>query len=95
MPTSFVLHQNEPNPFNPTTTIRYEVALGGGHVTLQIFDAGGHLVRTLVDRVESAGRRSVIWDGRNTTGETVATGVYFCRLNAPRFTQTRKLVLLK
>jgi flagellar hook assembly protein FlgD len=89
------LHQNVPNPFNPTTTIRYDVAQGGGHVTLQIFDAGGRVVRTIVDGVESEGRRSVTWDGRSDAGTQVATGVYFYRLSAPGFTQTRKMVMLK
>ncbi|MDH3216191.1 MAG: T9SS type A sorting domain-containing protein [Candidatus Krumholzibacteria bacterium] len=92
---SYRLYQNAPNPFNPTTTIRYEVPSNGGHVRLQIFDLAGHLVRTLADRRETAGTKSVLWDGKNSWGSPVASGLYFYRLEATGFVETRKLVLLK
>ena len=95
IPSRHALYQNVPNPFNPTTTIRYDVARGGGLVTLRIFDVSGRLVRTLVDAKESGGQKSVDWDGRNGGGAKVATGTYFYRLTAPGFTQTKKMVLLK
>lgn len=95
VPTKFALDQNIPNPFNPTTTIRYDVASGGGKVTLQIFDVSGRLVTTLIDRNVSEGQRSVVWNGSNNVGNPVATGTYFYRLTAPGFQQTRKMVLLK
>ena len=94
-PTSHALHQNVPNPFNPTTTIHYDVATGGGNVSLKIFDVRGRLVRTLVDGNEGAGRQSAIWDGRDNAGNAVATGAYFYRLTAPGYQETRKMVLLK
>ena len=94
-PQTFALHQNVPNPFNPTTTIQYDVARGGGEVTLQIFDAKGRLVKTMMDGAQSEGQQSVTWDGRNNAGQQVATGVYFYRLTAPGFSQTRRMVLLK
>jgi hypothetical protein len=95
VPASFALYQNIPNPFNPTTTIRYDVARRGGVVTLQVFDVSGRLVRTLVDQAQGEGYKDVTWDGRNEAGQPVATGMYFYRLSAPGFTQTRKMVLLK
>ena len=95
IPSHHALYQNSPNPFNPTTTIRFDVARGGGMVTLQIFDVSGRLVRTLVDATEGEGQKSVEWDGRDDRGEKAATGIYFYRLTAPGFTQTRKMVLLK
>jgi hypothetical protein len=85
-----------PNPFNPTTTIRYSIA-SAGHVSLKIYNAAGQLVRTLVDE-EQAPRAegfSIPWDGASDSGHSVASGVYFYRLTANNFSQTRKTVLLK
>jgi hypothetical protein len=93
--TPYRLHQNVPNPFNPTTTIRFDVPAGGGQVRLQVFDVTGRLVRTLVDDFVRPGGRSVLWDGRDHRGETVATGLYLYRLDAPGFTETRKMLFLK
>ena len=95
MPTAFGLSQNVPNPFNPTTAIQYDVPAGGGTVTLRIYYVGGRLVRTLVDGVETAGNKSVAWQGRDDRGQMVATGVYFYRMTAPGFEKTRKMLLLK
>jgi predicted outer membrane repeat protein len=95
IPNAFALHQNVPNPFNPTTVIHYEVPASGGKVKLRIFDVEGRLVRTLVDGVETPGEKRVIWNGRNSRGARVATGVYFYRMTAPGFTKTRKMVLLQ
>jgi hypothetical protein len=92
---AFALHQNVPNPFNPTTTIHYDVPEAGGKVTLRIFDVSGRLVRTLADGVETQGSKQATWDGRDDRGHRVATGVYFCRLTAPGFTKTRKMVLVQ
>jgi len=94
-PETFALYQNVPNPFNPMTTIRIDVASGGGKVTLRIFDVGGQLVRTLVDAPMPAGGTSIQWNGRNDGGHRVASGTYFYRLTAPGFEKTRKMVLLK
>jgi hypothetical protein len=95
IPTTYALHQNHPNPFNPTTTIRYDVPVGGGNVTLRIYDVNGRLVRTLVEGRRPAGQLAVTWDGRDNKGNPVATGAYFYRVRAKRFEQTRKMVLLK
>ena len=88
------LHPNHPNPFNPSTTIRYELA-AAADVRLRVYDAAGRLVRTLVDAREGAGAHDVIFDGRDDAGHPVASGVYFYRLEAGTATQTRKMVLLK
>ena len=95
IPERFALHQNVPNPFNPTTSIRYDVPSGGGHVTLKIYDVAGRLVRTLVDQAQTPGEKTVRWNGRNQQGRSVASGVYFYRMNTPGFEQTRKMVLLR
>jgi hypothetical protein len=94
LPTQTVLHPNYPNPFNPTTAIRYELA-SAGEVTVRIYDVTGALVRTLEARHRERGRYEVGWNGTNDHGQGVASGIYFYRLRVPGFTQTRKMVLLK
>jgi hypothetical protein len=85
-----------PNPFNPTTTIKYSIA-SAGHVSLRIYNAAGQLVRTLVDedQAPTAEGFSVMWDARNNNGQNVASGVYFYRISAKGFDSTRKMVLLR
>ena len=95
MPETFALHQNLPNPFNPTTMIFYDVPEGGGPVTIRVYDVAGRLIRTLVDGVETSGGKRVMWNGRDNSGSRVATGVYFYRMTAPGFTSTRKMILLQ
>jgi hypothetical protein len=94
-PAKFALHQNIPNPFNPTTTIPYDVAAGGAHVSIAVYDAAGRLVRMLVDAQQPAGSHGVVWDGRNDAGTTVSSGVYFYRMRSGTFTESRRMVLLK
>ncbi|MFQ5510622.1 MAG: FlgD immunoglobulin-like domain containing protein [Candidatus Krumholzibacteriia bacterium] len=94
-PTHSRLYQNAPNPFNPTTTIRYDVAAGGGQVTLRIYDVAGRRVRSLVNGSMDAGPKSVTWDGTNDRGRRVASGVYFYRLQAPGYVKTLKMTLLQ
>ena len=88
------LHQNAPNPFNPLTTIRYDLP-ANARVRLSIIDVAGRRVRTLVDEQQTAGSRSAIWNGRDDAGRAVASGVYFYVLDAGKERLTRKLVLLK
>jgi hypothetical protein len=95
LPKRFALYHCVPNPFNPSTVIRYDVPAGGGRVTLQIFDVSGRLIATLVDDVQMAGTKEVSWDGTDRRGRRVATGVYFYRMAAGEFVQTRKMVLMK
>ncbi|HEX6791816.1 MAG TPA: FlgD immunoglobulin-like domain containing protein [Candidatus Krumholzibacteria bacterium] len=88
------LEANVPNPFNPSTTIHYELAQSG-RATLGVYDVSGRLVRTLVDREHNVGSYETRWDGRDDRGAAVASGVYFYRIESGRFTQTRRMVLLK
>jgi hypothetical protein len=94
-PSQFALHQCVPNPFNPSTTIRYDVPSGGARVSIAVFDVTGRRVVSLVDGTRPAGVQSVTWDGRDEHGQAVASGVYFYRMASGNFTQTRKMVLLK
>lgn len=94
-PRSFALHPNVPNPFNPQTTIHYDVPASGADVNIAIYDVAGRLVRELVDERRAAGRWSVQWNGEGTRGERVASGVYFYRMRAGSFVETKKMVLLK
>jgi flagellar hook assembly protein FlgD len=89
------LHQNTPNPFNPTTVIRYDVPAAGGNVTLRIYDVAGRLIRTLVDGAQTSGQKSVTWQATDDLGSRVGSGVYFYHLRAPGFSETRKMVLVQ
>jgi len=91
----FALYQNVPNPFNPSTVIRYHVVDGGAAVKLSIYDVNGRLVRTLFDGYQTQGDKRVLWNGTNEDGQEVATGVYLYRLASPGFVETHKMVLLK
>jgi hypothetical protein len=88
-PAVFRLGQNFPNPFNPSTTIAYQVP-ASGHVTLRVFDLLGRELATLVDEKKDAGSYTVRFDGGN-----LASGVYLYRLAAGGYTQTRKMIIMK
>jgi hypothetical protein len=89
------LHQNFPNPFNPTTSIRYDLD-EPSTVTLRIFDAAGRVVRTLRNGVfEAAGPHEAVWNGRDDTGRAVSSGVYFYKLDTGSARETRRMTFLK
>jgi hypothetical protein len=88
------LSQIYPNPFNPVTTITFGLTKSG-HVSLKVYDVSGRLVRVLVEEQRAARHYEEKWDGRDNAGKPVASGVYFCRLTAEGFSQTRKMVLVK
>jgi len=94
IPTRYELLPNHPNPFNPTTTIPYDLP-EYSRVRLVIYDVNGRLVAELVGENQSPGRHEAVWNGRSVHGDVVAGGVYFYRLIAGKFIQTRKMVLLK
>jgi hypothetical protein len=89
------LHAVVPNPFNPSTTIRFEVPGQGGHVSLAVFDVNGRRVRTLKDGWASGGPHTARWDGRDAQGRPAASGVYFCRLQVSGASESRKMVLVR
>ena len=90
----FQLQQNYPNPFNPTTRINF-VLPGSNLVQLDIYNNIGQKVRTLVNREYSAGPHEIVWDSRNDNGIEVPAGIYYYRLKAADFQQTRKMLLVK
>jgi len=94
VPMVFRLVQNAPNPFNPLTTIAYEVPQTSA-VTITVYDVSGRLVTTLVDGTVDPGRYSAVWDGRNDHGESVGSGVYFCVMETPNYRGSHKMVLMK
>ena len=93
-PGAFSLEQNHPNPFNPSTTIRYRLP-AAAQVDLRVFDALGRPVRHLVEGRQEAGVYTAVWDGADDRGGQLASGVYFYRLSAGQHSQTRRLVLLR
>jgi hypothetical protein len=94
-PTEFALLQNFPNPFNPETTIKYNVA-NGGNVSLRIYNVVGQVVKTLVAEQQNAGRYTVRWNGTDDRGVSVSSGIYFYQITAGSdFQDVKKLMLLK
>jgi hypothetical protein len=94
VPKVNTLSQNFPNPFNPTTTIKFGLR-SKSNVSIKIYDVAGRLVKTLVNEMREAGRYEVTWDGTNNHNSTVASGVYFYKMNTKEFEQTKKMVLLR
>lgn len=93
-PQTFVLQQNFPNPFNPATEIRYHLPRATP-VELAVFDVQGRKVRTLVEGLQPAGEKAVVWDGADDHNRAVPSGIYFCRLRAGAFRETKKMILLQ
>ncbi len=93
-PVKYELEQNYPNPFNPTTTIKFRIS-SPGFVTLKIYDILGREVASLVNQNKKAGNYAVTWNGRNEFNYAVASGIYFYRLHANNFVQTKKMIMLK
>jgi hypothetical protein len=94
LPTEFELSQNMPNPFNPSTQINFALP-SAAKVNLTVFNVLGQQVKTLVDEYMTAGYQTVTWDGRDNSGASVASGVYFYRIAAGDFAETKKMLLLK
>jgi hypothetical protein len=93
-PESFRLVQNHPNPFNPYTAIQYDLPMDC-EVALVVYNVRGHKVRTLVKKSQSAGSKSVTWNGLDDDGSPVSSGVYFYRMTAGSFTEVKKMILLR
>ena len=88
------LYANYPNPFNPTTSIQFDVS-GKGIVSLKVYDANGRLVNTLVDKELSNGKYTVNWNGKDEFGRQVSSGIYFIHVLMPEYQKTQKATLLK
>ncbi|MDD3103887.1 MAG: T9SS type A sorting domain-containing protein [Candidatus Cloacimonetes bacterium] len=93
-PVQLTLHQNYPNPFNPTTTISFDLAKPGP-VTIDVFNIKGQKMQALVDNSFTAGQHSITWDGTDSKGKPVASGVYFYRMTTPKSTLIHKMLLMK
>jgi hypothetical protein len=95
MPIAFRLYGNRPNPFNPTTNIRFDLP-DPARVELKIYDVCGRLVMALIDgEKRQAGRNEILWQGTDGSGRSVGSGIYFIHLKAGSFTAARKIVLVK
>lgn len=94
LPTVMSLAQNFPNPFNPETTIRFDIATEAS-VSVRIFDITGQLIRTLVSDSRAAGSYTELWDGRTDAGVRVGSGVYFYELKAGSFSSMKKMTFVQ
>ena len=95
VPSRTELFRVTPNPFNPSTSVRYQLARDAW-VTLRVYDIGGRAVRTLLDESRKAGPHTTTWDGMTDTGTAAGTGVYWVRMSTSRgFQATTKIVLLQ
>ena len=94
LPITYKLYNAYPNPFNPTTTLQYEL-LKEVLVSFNIFDLMGHHIKSLINSKQPAGHHSIKWDATNDSGEPVSAGMYIYMIQAGEFRQTKKMVLLK
>lgn len=94
LPETHNLSQNFPNPFNPNTTISYQLT-SPGRVNITIYNVLGQAVKTIVDEDKPQGEYSIVWDGKNNAGKNLASGTYFYQLRVGDYTSTKKSLLLK
>ena len=94
VPDKFELSQNYPNPFNPSTTIRYSLP-EAADVNIAIFDVSGHHIADLADNHQNPGTYTITWNGKNNSGISVSSGVYYCRVKAGNVMRTNKMILMK
>ncbi len=94
LPTQYSLNQNYPNPFNSSTKISFDL-YADGQVDLSVYDLLGRKVATLINQYLPAGTHSFIWNGRSDTGENMASGMFFYRLQSNDFSETKRMLLMK
>jgi len=94
VPVVNALVGNYPNPFNPTTSIKF-ATVESGHVTLEVFNSKGQKVKTLVNETMSADNHTVDWNGTDDSGKAVSSGIYFYKMRASSYNETKKMVLMK
>jgi hypothetical protein len=96
IPQAYKLHANYPNPFNPETTIEFDVPAGTYNDTsLRIYDVSGKLIKMLINGTMDPGYHSVVWDGKDNNGTSVSSGVYYCKMVTKNYSKVMQLVLLK
>jgi hypothetical protein len=83
-----------PNPFNPSTTIKFATS-ESGHVTIDVYNVKGQRVTTLVDERMDQGNHSIIWNGQDASGKDVTSGIYFSKMRSGKYTATKKMILMK
>jgi hypothetical protein len=91
---TFSLLQNFPNPFNPTTTIEYQLPKTG-IVRIKIFNINGQLVKAFEIKDQNSGTHAVVWDGKNNGGQNVATGMYICQVAFENSVLAKKMLFIK
>ena len=94
IPKAFALYQNYPNPFNPSTTIKYDLPRGS-NVVLKIYNMLGQEIRTLINKHQTVGYKSLTWDGKDNLGQLVSSGIYIYRLQAGTEIQSNNMLFLK
>ncbi len=94
IPEKYYLGQNYPNPFNPSTVIEFDLPRLS-KVEIEVYNILGQTVRYLVDEEKPAGKYNVIWDGRDNSGTTVSSGMYFYKIKTDGFSSSKKMILLK
>ena len=94
LPESFIVHQNFPNPFNPFTTLSYQLPKEG-NVEIIIYDMAGRLVKNLILEHQTAGHKTFKWDATNNNGKPVSTGLYIYTISTRDLKQSRKMLFLK
>ena len=93
-PQTFQLFQNYPNPFNPATNISYLIS-EQSNIKITIYNSSGQKIKTLVNGIKSAGDHSIVWNGRNKSGNTVSNGIYIYKMSAENFSVSKKLIFMK
>jgi flagellar hook assembly protein FlgD len=94
VPKEYRLYDAYPNPFNPTTILRYDLPQNS-MVTITIYDMLGRAINTIVNEVQEAGHQSIIWDGTNSSDNRVSSGVYIYQMEAGNFHSIKQMILLK
>ena len=94
IPKKYSLHNNYPNPFNSKTKIPFDVS-NSSIVSILIYDVGGRIIKTITNKNWSAGYHELIWDGQDSNGQNVGTGIYFIKMESENFLQYKKMILLK
>ena len=94
LPSNFKLYNNHPNPFNPITTIRYDLPTDE-LVNISVYDMKGRMVKTLVNGSQNTGQNAIKWNGTNNKNEQMSAGIYLYTIQIGDFRQSKKMVLLK